>query len=304
MWNGRLWGANLLAFGENREDNTGQKRNTIRRPAGPANEIRVFMATDYNILKSKMLDYVSRHKEGQFNVPGTLKSYFANNHVSLDEQDLRTIQQIIHEFYHEGIIIPGPKIGKDIISQTGALLFPFYQLTDYGRKVVGDTEYQPHDAEGYLNRIKTDIPEIDEVIIRYLEEGLSCFRKNLLFAAAVMIGCAAEKAMLLLIEAYGDSLTDKQQKQEYEKETRTFIISRKWSALWKRLEPLSVSFPSELREDLGTILERIFDLIRTTRNEAGHPTGKHVEKETIHANLLLFPIFCKRLYGLIQHFSR
>jgi hypothetical protein len=54
---------------------------------------------------------------------------------------------------------------------------------------------------------------------------------------------------------------------------------------------------------LGTILERVFYLIRTARNDAGHPTGRKIEKEVIHANLLLFPSYCKRVYGLIEYFS-
>jgi len=30
---------------------------------------------------------------------------------------------------------------------------------------------------------------------------------------------------------------------------------------------------------------------------------KAIEREIVHANLLLFPIFSKRVYGLIRHFS-
>jgi len=160
--------------------------------------------------------------------------------------------------------------------------------------VISTTEYQPHDPDGYLARIKSDIPEIDEVIIRYLEESLSCYRKNLLLAAAVMLGCAAEKSVLLLVQAFGESLSGKD-REEYEKETKSFIISQKWKALWKRLEPLSGSLPRPLGDDLGTTLEPVFYVIRVTRNEAGHPTGKRIEKETV--------IFCKRIYGLIQYFS-
>lgn len=261
------------------------------------------MATEYHIIRSHLIEYIKRSREGQFDVIGTLKGYFADKSIELDEQDLRRVQQIIHEFYHEGIIIPGTKIRANTISQGGTLFFPHYQLTEYGEAVVDSEEYQPHDPEGYLSRLKLDIPEIDEVIIRYLEESLSCYRKNLLFAAAVMLGCAAEKAVLLLVQAYGVSLSDSEDKKKYEKETKSFIISQKWKALWKRLEPTSTLLPESLGEDLGTILERVFDIIRTTRNDAGHPTGKTIERETVHANLLLFPIFSKRVYGLIRHFS-
>lgn len=265
------------------------------------------MATNYSILRANLLDYIRRgitDPHAQFEL-SSLRSFFRDRDIELDADvhDWRKVKQIIHEFYIEGILMPGQITTPNLVSQTSFLTFPFFHVTEYGEKVLSNPEYQPHDPEGYLSRIKTEIPEIDKVIIRYLEEGLTCFRRNLLFAAAVMLGCAAEKAILLLVETFGNSLTNAQQKQEYEKETKIFIISRKWKALWKRLEPLSSSLPDNLGDDLGTILERTFDIIRTTRNEAGHPTGKEIEKETVHANLLLFPIFCRRIYGLIWYFS-
>ena len=261
------------------------------------------MATEYNILRNKMLDFVKRSKDGQFDVLGTLRSYFRGQDIKLDDADLKMVEQIIHEFYLEGILVPGTTLKAENTYQSGTLIFPHYHLTEYGKKVVDTAEYQPHDPDGYLARIKTDIPEIDEVIIRYMEECLSCFRKNLLLAAAVMLGCAAEKAVLLLVQAYGESISNDEDKQNYEKETKSFIIRQKWNALWNRLESKAASLPDKLGEDIGTIVERIFDIIRTTRNDAGHPTGRTVEKETVHANLLLFPIFSKRVYGLIRHFS-
>ena len=260
------------------------------------------MATEYNILRSKMLELVKNCQEGQFILPAGLKGYFQGQSIELDD-DLRTVEQIIHEFYIEGILVPGVKPKANMTGQGGTLIFPHYHLTEYGEKVVGTTEYQPYDPDGYLARIKTDISEIDDVMIRYLEECLSCFRRNLLLAAAVMLGCAVEKAILLFVQAYGGSISNAGEKRKYENETESFIISRKWKALWKRLEPDAAVLPDQLGEDIGTIVERIFDIIRTTRNDAGHPTGRMIEKETVHANLLLFPIFSKRVYGLIRHFS-
>lgn len=261
------------------------------------------MAVEYKELRALMLDYLKNHPSGQFDIPSTIKSFYKSKGFDLKEEDLVIVQQIIHELYFEGIFILGPKIKENTMSISGQFCFPLFQLTEYGKHVLESQEYQPHDPDGYLSRLKNEIPKVDQVIICYLEEALSCYRKNLLLAAAVMIGCAAEKAMLLLIDAYGDSIRDPKHKQDYEKQTKSFMIAHKWKALWKRLEPLSPSLPIHLRDDLGTILERVFDLIRTTRNDAGHPTGKKIEKEAIHANLLLFPSYCKRVYGLITHFS-
>jgi len=264
------------------------------------------MATEYSVLRSNLLEYLKNHSSDPHSQLGLvgLRVFFTGKQISLDDDinDWRSVKQIIHEFYIEGIIIPGCKIPRNTTSVSGFLDFPFYQLTEYGEKVVNETEYQPYDPDGYLRRIKETIPQIDNVIIRYLEECLSCFRKNLLLASAVMLGCAAEKAVLLLIEAFGDSLTDPKDKAAFEKETNTFIIKRKYDALWKRLEPKAKTLPNNIGDHLGNIIDRIFDIIRTTRNDAGHPSGNIIEKETVHANLLLFPTFCKRIYGLIDHF--
>jgi hypothetical protein len=40
-------------------------------------------------------------------------------------------------------------------------------------------------------------------------------------------------------------------------------------------------------------IDGIYDLIRRTRNDAGHPTGKRMERSETHALLLLFPTYCE-----------
>jgi hypothetical protein len=119
-----------------------------------------------------------------------------------------------------------------------------------------------------------------------------------------MTGCAAEKAMLLLIDQYGSSISDAAKRQKYADETaEKFGIKRKYDAFWSRVAPVAAQLPSGFGDDLHTILDRVFDLIRTTRNDAGHPTGKVVERETVHANLILFPGYCRRIYKLLDHFK-
>jgi hypothetical protein len=260
------------------------------------------MATNYAILRSHLLAYIKRTPEGDFDVLGTLRQYLENHGLTLGDDDLCTVEQILHEFYHEGIIVPGPKIKAKFTMQGGTLLFPGYHTTAYGHKALAETDYQPHDPTGYLEKFRVDVPTVDPVIIRYLEECLTCFRHNLLLSAAVTLGCAAEKAVLLLIESFTDTLAGTDQ-TDFERETNTFIISRKYRALWSRLEPMAKTLPDGLGTNLESVIHNTFDIIRTTRNDAGHPSTGLIEKDAVHANLLLFPIFCKRIYKLIDHFS-
>src|SRR5207253_1850209 len=84
--------------------------------------------------------------------------------------------------------------------------WPFYKLSEYGKQVLASPEYQPHDAGGYISRLKQQISTLDPDVIRYLDESLQCFQRGTLLASAVMLGCAAEKAALLLIDAFGAAI--------------------------------------------------------------------------------------------------
>jgi hypothetical protein len=254
-------------------------------------------------IRAVMLEYLKRSPEGQFNLIGdkSLHALFQERGFPLQDEDLGRLQQVIHELYLDRIIFLGNS-PKGLGDQAWG--WPFYRLTEYGKMVVNDREYQPYDPDGYLSRLKKEIPAVDEVVLRYLEEGLTCYRQYLLLAAAVMIGCAAEKVMLLLVDAFGRAISDTKAKEKYEKEIASWLISRKYEALWKRLESLAGQLPSGLGDNLHVILDRVFDLIRTTRNDAGHPTGKQIEREAVYANLLLFPGYSKRVYGLIGYLSK
>ncbi len=202
------------------------------------------MAVEYHNIRAVMLEYLRGRQSGQFNFIGDRSIFrlFEKRGFTLDDGDLEILQQVIHEFYIEKIIFLG---NNPRSSGSGAWSWPFYRLTQHGQKVVNNIEYQPYDPSGYLSRIKSEIPAIDKVIIMYLEEWLNCFRSHYLFSAAVMMGCAAEKAMFLLIEVFGNAIQDPNEQESYKKETNVWMISRKYQALWKRLGPMASGLPNQ-----------------------------------------------------------
>ena len=167
------------------------------------------MAIQYDQLRHIVLDHLRQHPEGQVNLKGD--NFVRHRAGELDllysQSDGYLVLDMFHELYREGIVASGHS--PTAIGQ--AMTWPFYRVTEYGQKVLSEEDYVPHDPEGYLRQIKEEIPDIDSTIIRYLEEALGCFKAGHLLAAAVMTGCAAEKAMLLLIDAFGAALTDPDQ---------------------------------------------------------------------------------------------
>jgi hypothetical protein len=272
------------------------------------------MTIPYGQLRAVVLNYLKVNPEGAMDFHRDRQGLFqyceARGLTPTRREDGETVRRIFHELYLERIIITGRGL-PDRRPDSEDMGWPFYRPTAYGAKVINYPEYTPYDPDGYLARLRKDISTIDAVILRYAEEALNCLRVDCLLAASVMIGCAAEKAVLLLVEGFGNAISDPAKKIKYEKDTQTWVISKKFDALWQRLEPLtkkqSLAMPpvlsSSLSDDLQVILERTFDLIRTTRNEAGHPTGKQIERETVHANLILFPGYCRRVYELLNYFA-
>lgn len=255
------------------------------------------MTIEHSQLRNIVLDYLRHHPDGQVNLIGDnfAKTGAEQLGLAFGKEDNLHVLEIFHELYREGIIVSGSDRG------TSTMGWPFYRVTEYGRQVLETADYVPYDPDGYLAQIQRDVPSIDPAIIRYLQEALGCFRAGHMLAAAVMTGCAAEKAMLLLIEVFGGALTDPTEQSKYNAVIeKHWMIGRKYKELWKRLRQKLDQLPSNLSDDLEVILDRVFDLIRATRNAAGHPIGKTVDRNTVRANFILFPTYCRRIFELID----
>jgi hypothetical protein len=105
--------------------------------------------------------------------------------------------------------------------------------------------------------------------------------------------------MLVLRKAVYDALGSPEKKKRFDNEAQG-QVKRVYSAVWKRLDPVRKQMPEKLRESVGVELAGVFELVRKTRNEAGHPTGRGIEREEAEALLLLFPTYSKTVYTLIE----
>ena len=143
------------------------------------------------------------------------------------------------------------------------------------------------------------MPNLDLIIITYLNESLHTFRIGCLLSSTIALGCAAEKAILLLIASYRDSLRQVM-KEKFGKNTDGLMIKRQFDEFRKMLvSELRPRLPRDVDEGLDVQLNLIFDFIRNQRNDAGHPTGTIVEREVAYANLVVFPVYLRKVYALL-----
>jgi hypothetical protein len=150
-----------------------------------------------------------------------------------------------------------------------------------------------------------DIPECDEVIIRYVEEAVTCITADAWLAATVMVGAASEKAILLLIDTYADAITNEAARKRFKKRTDSRWISEKFE-VFKQSYQSCQNRPRDgvLSEGFGVAIEPTFQFCRVTRNQVGHPEiVPTFEKSEIIANLNHIPRYIKLIYELMHHFQ-
>ena len=92
-----------------------------------------------------------------------------------------------------------------------------YFLTPRGLKWAPHTEPLPDDVKGYMNILLSLVPNLDPIIRQYIEEGLNSFDRQGYFAATVMVGAAAEKAVYLLADSVLVAFSDTMQRETLKK---------------------------------------------------------------------------------------
>jgi hypothetical protein len=81
-------------------------------------------------------------------------------------------------------------------------------------------------------------------------------------------------------------------------------IFRKYELFEPRFSRARPLTPQALTENVDSQLRGVFDLIRGSRNDTGHPAiGSSVSRDAVYSHLRLFTPYCKRINDLIAWFA-
>jgi len=173
-------------------------------------------------------------------------------------------------------------------------------LSADGRHVVKGGTWEPRDPEGYLARVRREIPDLHDLVALYITEALRSFNGRCYLATSVMLGVAAKRAFLVMAESYGASSVAGAPAlaKELAKRGNYFAL---WTEFRKRIEPVRQVLPNGLADALT--LDAIADLIRLTRNEVGHPTGRQIDEDTARVHLTIAPVYLRKMQLLSAYFA-
>jgi hypothetical protein len=154
--------------------------------------------------------------------------------------------------------------------------------------------------------LRRDIPDCDEVIVKYTEESIFCVTAKAWLASTIMIGAASEKAISLLIDAYSDAIIDKTKQAKFQKKIERLGILNKFEAFEQSYKHNCKNAPYDpiVTEGFNMAIRHTFDFCRASRNRVGHPKiVPEFEISLLIANLNYFPDYIKTIYKLMDYFE-
>ncbi len=215
----------------------------------------------------------------------------------LNPNDKLTISEIIWDLILERIVTPGFDASNPN--------FPFFRLTVFGQNCISQSAPHYYDPEGYMEFLRNIVQHLDPIIEQYIFEGLNCFRRQLFFASAVMIGAAAEKAILLLLQAISDSMSNPSSKRKTSQLLDRPNLPEIFDTIIKTVNSLikTKTIPYSVHQGCTEHLISLFEMIRVQRNDAIHPITGQVDKTKVFLSLQTLPIALESINKLIEWFE-
>ena len=130
---------------------------------------------------------------------------------------------------------------------------------------------------------------------------MQALKAGCILSATVMLGVATEHTFLLMLEAIE---ANPRHQPTYRQVFQERLLLPKASRFKAILDNNIGGLAADVREDLDTHFAGILSIIRTFRNQSGHPTGQIIDREQAYVLLNLFLPYGKKLYRLRNHFAQ
>jgi hypothetical protein len=131
-----------------------------------------------------------------------------------NKKTLTIAREVVQELENSGLICEGNGFHGN------SATYPWYTITEYGKKAILEDNWLPYDPDGYVNTLKAKIPSIDDITIAYISEAISAYNYRHLLSATLTLGVASENLMLMLIESYSDWIPDKKRRASFAKKQK------------------------------------------------------------------------------------
>jgi hypothetical protein len=201
----------------------------------------------------------------------------------------------------QGIIIPGHRSHGRFDQNADAFKsFPFFSITSYGRKMLAALadDLHPADAADYLEKLKSRVPSASDTVLLYVGEAVATFNSQHYLSSVVNLGVATETLLEQLYDVLGAHLGGNSNAY------RLKLDGKRWAGarleyVRTRLKDHLDEFPSEFATRVEQYLDMLAQIIKLSRDDAGHARPLRIDREIASMNLVSFPVLAGIIHELM-----
>jgi len=230
--------------------------------------IRTGQNLQYNTILQKIVDTAQRDGLG-----------------AIATQEQVQIKRVLWDLAVQRVISWGTETNSDAT-------WPFFHVTPLGRKFLDENPPHYFDPDGYVGFLKSLVSSVDPIVLQYVHEAVNAYRSTLYFAAAVMLGAAAERTILQLLETIRNWQPDPKGKAKLTALLNQPRLTQIYSEIDKTISSLSKSnkMPYSVHQGSAEHLLSFLEMVRVQRNDAVHPHAATVDREKVYLALQSFPV--------------
>jgi len=260
-------------------------------PTAPAAEAAVAQPLRQDLgarLRTGILAFLSRHPETQV---GTLLDHLRQTFLRFDRAEEAVALEVLHELVTANIVMPG--------IDRAHLGWPWLRVTQYGRQVIRQGKPLPFDPDQYLAAAQPRLAVIPPLALEVLREAVATYHRGYIRSSALLLGTASEVLIMQLIDAFvaGRPARDRQRLEALMADKSIYARYRLFR---EELDAVRGTLPltDAVSKDIEAIIDLIFNAVRLTRNEAGHPSGTPLNPILVATTLQAFPEYADRIAQL------
>ncbi|MCK9276438.1 MAG: hypothetical protein M0P57_15270 [Syntrophales bacterium] len=236
-----------------------------------------------------------------------IKSYIERNGFPFSETDEQNCKRMDVQHGKSKCVVKVYNTGTILLQGAESKL---KEALDQAKNAIENEEdigeVLPFEIERFPQLLRERIPDVDPIIVRFMEEAIIAAKAGANLGCAFLLGGASEKAILTLIDVYTKAISEDKMREQFVARTSGRFISRIFDE-FKRSWKSSLNKPNGhvWSNDLEIKIENIFQFCRICRNEAGHPhLPPNLDKGVLLANMGQFLKYVEDLHELIRYYQQ
>jgi len=159
--------------------------------------------------------------------------------------------------------------------------------------------------DSQIVEVGKQITGFDPIVLQLFREAIICLKVNAVAGAAILLGCASERSIRVLIEVYTNAISEPKNRDRFRREISAKSIFRAYEHLKHSIRSSkNQSAVDNLVRDWVAQIDALFTFYRVCRNDIGHPVcPPDVGRVAVAANLAQFVMYIQVIYRLIAYFS-